>query len=175
MNKLIALCGASLLFATGSAVAAAAQTKQPTVLDAVVACRMKTGEAERLACYDAAAAQIETAVRTGSVTVVDRAEVRRVRRSLFGFSIPDIPFFGRDRDGEEEVKEYTATVRSASADRYNKWTVTLEDGAVWRTTEPLRGFREPRKGAAVTLRKGALGGYWISVGGDLAVRAIRLR
>lgn len=173
MNKLIALCGASLLFATGSAVAAAAQTKQPTVLDAVVACRMKTGEAERLACYDAAAAQVETAVRTGSVTVVDRAEVRRVRRSLFGFSIPDIPFFGRD--GEEELKEFTATVRSASADPYNKWTVALEDGAVWRTTEPLRGFREPRKGATVRLRKGTLGGYWLSVGGDLDVRAIRLR
>lgn len=175
MNKLIAMCGASLLFATGPAVAAAAQSKQPTVLDAVLACRTKTIEAERLACYDAAASRADAAVRSGSVAVVDRAEVRRVRRSLFGFSIPDIPFLGGGRGGQEELKEFTATVRSGSADRYNKWTFVLEDGAVWRTTEPLQGLREPKKGATVKLSKGTLGGYWLSVAGDQEVRALRVR
>lgn len=174
MNNLIALCGASLLLLTASNVAAAGQTRQPAALDALLACRMKTATADRLACYDSAAAKVETEIRTGSVTVVDRTEVRRVRRSLFGFSIPDLPLFGRNGEAEE-TKELTATVQSGSADGFNKWTVALDNGAVWRTTEPLKGFRKPQKGATVTLRKGLLNGYWLSVSGDRDVRAIRVR
>ncbi len=174
MTRLIALCGASLLLAAGPATAAAAQTRQPAAVEALLACRTKAGEAPRLACYDAAAAQIDQAVQSGSIAVVDRSEVRRMRRSLFGFSIPDIPFLGGGRNGQQ-VKELTATVKSARSEGYNKWIVTLEDGAVWRTTEPLKGFQTPRKGATVTLTKGTLGGYWIVVGNGRPARALRVR
>lgn len=174
MTRLIALFGATLLLAAGSAAAAVAQTRQPAEIEALLACRTKAGEAERLACYDSAVAQIDQAVRSGNVAVVDGTEVRRVRRSLFGFSIPDFPFLG-GKDGKEEVRELTATVQSASLDGFRKLTVTLANGAVWRTTEPLKGFRNPGRGSTVTLRKGALGGYWLTVANGRPVRAMRVR
>jgi hypothetical protein len=176
MIRLIALCGASLLLAAGPATAAAAQTRQPPQVEALLACRANTNETARLACFDAAVAQMDQAVRSGSVTVVDRTEVRRMRRSLFGFSIPDIPFLGGgDRDGAEEAKELTAKIQSARSEGYNKWTLTLEGGAVWRTTEALRGFQTPKSGATVTLTKGALGSYWLQVGNGRPTKAMRVR
>lgn len=176
MLRLIALCSASLLLAAaGPAAGAAAQSRPPAQLEALLACRANTNEAQRLACYDAAVAQMDQAVRSGSVTVVDRTEVRRMRRSLFGFSIPDIPLLGGGRDEPEEAKQITAKVRSARSEGYNKWTLTLDNGAVWRTTEALRGFATPKSGATVTLTKGALGSYWLQVGNGRPAKAMRVR
>ncbi len=175
MIRLIVLCGTSLLLAAGPAASATAQTRQPAQVQALLACRANANEAQRLACYDAAVTQMEQAVRSGSVAVIDRSEVRRMRRSLFGFSIPDIPFLGGGREGEEEFKEITAKVQSARSQGYDKWTVTLDNGAVWRTTEALKTFEPPKAGATVTVTKGALGGYWMKVDNSRPAKALRVR
>lgn len=176
MIRLIAPCGMALLLAAGPAAATAEPKRQPAAVEALLACRAEAREAQRLACFDATVAQMDQAVRSGSLTVVDRTEVRRIRRSLFGFSIPDIPFLDGGRGGDEkEVRELTGKVRSARSEGYNKWIVTMEDGAVWRTTEPVKGFKTPRPGATVTLTKGALGGYWLTLGNGRPTRALRVR
>ncbi len=176
MIRLITVCGASLLLAAAPATAAAAQTRQPAQVEALLACRANPNEAQRLACYDTAVAQMDQAVRSGSLAIADRTEMKRMRRSLFGFSIPDIPFLGGGgRDGAEEAKELTAKIQSARSEGYDKWTVTLDNGAVWRTTEPLKGFQTPKPGATVTLTKGTLGGYWFTLEKGRPTRALRVR
>ncbi len=49
----------------------------------------------------------------------------------------------------------------------------MDDGAVWRTTEPLP--RDPRVGMAVHIKRGALGNYFIRVGTMRIVTASRIR
>ena len=151
-----------------------ASDEQPAVLSDLAACRAITVDAGRLACFDRNVERLTTLVASRDVVVMDREEVRKTRRSLFGFSFPDLPLFGKNRDSgqEEEISEITARVQSASVDGFGKYTVRLEDGAVWRTTEPAK--KAPKAGGEVTLKKAALGSYMMRVSGARGVRAVRV-
>lgn len=173
MKSFVLLGGVCLMASAMPARAAAEERPRPAIVSALLECKKHAVESQRLACYDAAVAQVEQALGTGRVVVVDQTEMRRMRRSLFGLNIPKIPLLsGND---SEEPEELTATIQAASADRFNKWTLILENGAIWRTTQALKGFPEPRAGGTVKLRRGTMGGYWLTVGNGRAVRAVRER
>src|SRR6185437_16505263 len=80
------------------AVAAAAKEKPAPspLVSAIDRCRQIADPMQRLACYDAAAGALVQATNSGAVAVVDENEVKKVRHSLFGFSLPKIPFFSGD-------------------------------------------------------------------------------
>jgi hypothetical protein len=92
----------------------------------------------RLRCYDQTAAALTEAAASGKVVLVDQEDVRKTRRSLFGFSLPKIPFFSGDSSADEAQEELTAKIASASSIGNGKYRMRLEDGAVWDTTEALR-------------------------------------
>lgn len=147
--------------------------REPDILRDVAACRAVASTSARLACYDRQVARMESLVDSRQVVVLDRAEIQKTRRGLFGFNIPDLSFFKRSgKDIPEEVNEITARVASASADGYGKYTVRLQDGAIWRTTEPVR--TPPVAGGEVTIRRAALGSYMMRVGKTRGVRALRV-
>lgn len=173
MRNLVRNGAGALLLAALSPAAHAAETEP--VAAAVVECRTQSDESARLRCYDAAVGELAAAMTAGDVVLVDRQGMRETRRSLFGLSLPKLPFFRGDDSQEEEVDEIEAKIQSASVDRQNKWTVVLDSGAVWRTTEPSRGFKQPEPGKAVTLKKGTMGGYWLRLEGERALRALRVR
>lgn len=153
--------------------AAAAEAPSSPIVDAVVKCRTVTADAERLACYDKAAGGLAKATEEGSIAVVSREDVRKTRRSLFGFTLPKLPFFSGDDSGkEEQPEEIETTVKTARATRDGNFTVVMADDAVWRTTEPLR--KMPKAGDKVKIKKAALGSYFLSVGGLRGVRAMRV-
>lgn len=165
--------------ACGWASGAAAQDSAARVLRPFSECRSLTEDAARLACFDRAAAALETAVKEKEVTIVDRADVQRARRSLFGFTLPRIDLFGGDanraeRREQEAFTEINSTVASARTVQNNRVEIRLaEDGdAVWRTTDPMPF--PPRAGDAIRIRQGALGNYFIRVGGK-SVRGMRVR
>ncbi|HEY0628432.1 MAG TPA: hypothetical protein VGD23_03800, partial [Sphingomicrobium sp.] len=87
--------------------AAASQDKKPAQtppqVNALLACRNVTDSAERLACYDKAAATISDAVAKQDLVVFDREGVRKTKRGLFGFSIPNLGVF--DDDDQVEIKQ----------------------------------------------------------------------
>ena len=149
---------------------------------ALTECRAITADTARLACFDRAAAALAAAVEAKDVAIVDRQEIRRARRSLFGFALPSFSFLGGDDRGgaqdadparEAEFQEINSTVKSARASgSYGRFDITLDDGAVWQNTETLRVA--PRSGAAVRIRRAAMGSYFLRVDG-ISVRAIRLR
>ena len=163
--------GGAGLAALATPVAAQRTGGASPLVDAVVACRTETGEARRLACFDRAAAALGAASGRGELVVLGREDVRRTRRSLFGFNLPDAPLFG-GRIKDEPVREIEAVIKGVRGDGYGRYTITLEDGAVWRTTEAGRGT--PRPGASVLIRRAALGSYFMSVGGRAGVRALRV-
>lgn len=166
---LVALSAATMAEAAPRAAAAASSS----LMTALVACRAETDDAKRLACYDDAAGKLADATAKGDVKVVTRDDVRATRRSLFGFELPKVPFFTGDDSANEVPIEMDAVVRSVRDDGYSKFTLTMESGAVWSTTEPLP--RDPKPGAKVKLKRGALGSYFMMVNGGRSVRAMRVR
>ena len=85
--------------------AAETTVNRPKVYSDIVACRALADAAARLQCYDAASKSLEEATESRQVVLLDQGEVRKTKRSLFGFSLPKIPFFGEsDEEQDEEYK-----------------------------------------------------------------------
>lgn len=171
----------------GAAVAAQAAPRKSAVsasgervVKSFTACRAIAAADERLACFDKAAAALESAVESKTVTILDRTDVQKTRRSLFGFTLPRFGIFGDDDEDEADEKERRAfteintTVASARQSGYGRYDIRLADetGAVWQTTEPLPDT--PKAGSKIRIRKGTIGSYFINVDGR-TVRGIRIR
>lgn len=181
-----AACLAILGVAT-AAIAAAVPGGTREALQPLLSCRAETDAAARLACYDKAADALKAATERRDIVVVDKAEVQKARRSLFGFAIPSLKLFGADdragdqrRSGDRrgptgidaEVDEVATSVRSARQDRDGLWIITMEDGAVWHQTGGTLAVT-PKAGSAVTIRRAALGSYFLRVGRAPGVKARR--
>jgi hypothetical protein len=159
MRHYLFAISAMLLAATS---AHAKDEKPPKVYDDLVACRAIAGDAERLACFDKAATEMETARAEKQLVVLDRSAVQKTRRSLFGFSLPDLPFFDGDDSDEEEVKEIVTTFATVRELGMGKWQFTVPDGGTWQSTEALTSI--PKVGQSITIKKGIAGGYMLKIG-----------
>lgn len=164
------------------ATSASAQTggsSGAAVIDAVKACRAIAAADQRLACFDKATAALDSAIQAHDITVMDKQEVRRTRRSLFGFAVPNIPLFGGGSSGSShdeasaEVTELDTLVTAIRSVGYDKYDITTTEGAVWRTTDPL-DF-PPKAGAKMHIKKGAIGNYFLKFDSGKAVRSSRVR
>ncbi|MFZ5718966.1 MAG: hypothetical protein ACOY5Y_05795 [Pseudomonadota bacterium] len=164
------------LLAVGVAAPAAAQPKPPeraAIVQGLVDCRKLTDDAQRLACYDQAAAALDQAEAKGDVVIVDREQARQVRRQAFGFSMPSISLFERG-ETQEAIENVAATVRAARQNGAGKWVVELDDGAVWVQVDANELHRDPRAGMPVKIRQAAMGSYLMSIGGQRGFRARRV-
>jgi hypothetical protein len=166
------IAAAALVALPGIAVSQDRDGPSPLV-EALSKCLAIVGDAERLACHDAAARRLVDASRRREVVVVDKEEVKKTRRSLFGFSLPRIGLFGnKGPDSGEEIDEVEVAIKSAAPARNGYMSFTLEDGARWTTTEPWMS-RGPKAGEKLTIKKAAFGGYFVKLSGTRAVRAMR--
>jgi hypothetical protein len=164
---------AACLLTTAAGAQGNAEVTSAELFDALAACKKVAGASERLACYDAASSRLAEAVERKDLVVLDRAEIRRTRRSLFGMTLPRVPLFRGD--GGEESDELTAKIASASSIGMGKWQFRLEDGAVWQTVESKPSLRDPRAGQEVVIKKGSLGNYFIRFNGQMGVRGLRVK
>ncbi len=174
--RLIAAVAACLTF--GATNLAEAKQKnnaaQSPLVQALETCRLHSDDGAKLRCYEAAAGAMTSAAAEGTIVIVDQQDLSQARRSLFGFSLPKLPFFRGDRSAEDAPDELTANITSARALGYGKWQVKLEDGALWETTEASSMISDPRSGNEVTIKRGALGGYMMRIAGQRALRAKRV-
>ncbi|TKD51332.1 hypothetical protein [Sphingomonas baiyangensis] len=172
---------AMLAIAFAVTVAPQAQTVTPQSdaqgLRALAACRAIAAPDERLACYDKEAIALEQAVASGDLVALDREEVRKTRRSLFGFNLPAIRLFSRRDDrpaGEQEaVDQLAGVIKSARQLPRGKWQIELEDGAVWTQVDTKKLTIDPRSGHKIEIRRAALGSYLANVNGQTAIRVQR--
>ena len=91
----------------------------------VTACRSIANSAARLACYDGSVAKLADASDKKDVVVLDRAEVQKTKRSLFGFDLPRLPFFdnagdSKDKKASDEFAQIEARITSASPERHRR-------------------------------------------------------
>ena len=121
--------------------------KRPEAFEKLVGCRAVADPGARLACYDAQVERLDAAERNSEVVVLDKAEVRKARRGLFGFAIPDLGIFGgrkSEAEDKEEITEIESTIKSAGINRAGKWSFVIEDGARWVQTDTARVSARPR-------------------------------
>ncbi len=163
------------LAAAGPADAVQSGRTLPPTLVAIEACRALADSALRLACFDVSTKRLVEAERTGDVSVVDRSQLRRARRSLFGLSMPKLPFFAGDRSAEDDKDELDSTITSAQQIGYGKYQLVIADGgATWRTTEAFTTMRDPKKGDKIVIKRGPLGSYMLRISGQRGVKGIRV-
>lgn len=168
----MALAGAALTLVL--APPALAQDKRAAQFQKMLDCRTVADSTARLACYDAAAGALDQAEKAGDIVVVDRDQARAARRQAFGFSLPSLSMFERG-ETKEELENLSTVAKRAYRGGDNKWRVELEDGAVWAQTdnEPLP--RGAKAGSKIELRTTTMGGYFMKIDGQRAVRAQRVK
>lgn len=173
MRAAIVITGLCLV--SGPAVAQDQGGPAQAVVDAIDACRSIGDDDERLACFDRAANQLNTAIASKEIIILDRAETRKARRSLFGFTLPRLRLFGNETDEESEaIREINATIASAAPTGQGLWRITLSEGGVWQTTEADSAIIA-RAGQPVRIRAGALGSYFARFSNGRSVRARRVQ
>ena len=152
---------------------AQAPAGRPEAFEALVKCRAIAEDAARLRCFDQAAAALQQAAERRDIVMVDRAQVRQTRRSLFGIEGLRLPFFGGGDEKGEEVTQIDGVVASASQVGYGRWIVHLEDGSTWVQVDDNVIAVWPKAGQKVVVRRAALGSYMMRVNGQPGVRVER--
>jgi hypothetical protein len=165
------MAAGALLLAAGPALAA---DEKAASFQAVLDCRKLTDDVQRLACFDKAAASLETAEKAGDVVVVSREQARATRRQAFGFTLPSLDIFNRG-EKEEALDRLEAKVVSASQDGNGKWHIEIEGGAWWVQTDNQPLSRRPKEGSRAAVRKAAMGSYFMNLDGQTAIRVRRER
>jgi hypothetical protein len=158
--------------------AAAPQPPVAKQITALQACRTKADAAERVACYDKAVDDLTIATASQDLVVVERADVHKARKGLFGFTMPRIGFLaGRDGNAEDEADaaRFEGKIVSVRSLSQGGWQFTVEGGAVWMTLETSFSFRMPAPDRVVLIERGALGSYSARVGNGGWVRVKRLQ
>lgn len=168
--------GASVfVFFVAQASALAAQpaaSQPPAAIGRVVACSSLTDPEQRLACFDREVAAMNQAQRSGDLVAMDRAQVRKTRRSLFGLSLPDLGIFGDDtEDGPSEIM---TTIKAVGQDLKGGWVLTLAEGGRWVQIDQRQLVIDPAPGQKVRVRRAALGSYLMNIDGQTAIRVKRV-
>jgi hypothetical protein len=165
-----------LMAAFGAASGAGAAPKTPgraQIVERLSACRQIQDATERLTCYDAAAAALDQAEKSGEVVVADRAQIHEVKRQAFGLNFSQaLTVFDRG-DKPDQIEEVTLTVAKVGTDENNRWVLTMDDGQVWRQTDDAPLAKDPKKGSQALITRGSLGSFFVKVDGQPSFRAHR--
>lgn len=144
----------------------------PAQITRLLGCRALTGAAERLACFDRESAVVGTAVQRQELVVFDREAVTKTRRSLFGFSVPDLGIFG-DKD-TDSVKQIESVLAASGSNRDGGYTFTLADGSRWNQIDDRPLSRDPKRGDKVVVKRATLGSFILTIAGNPGVKVKRI-
>jgi hypothetical protein len=156
---------------------AAAQEEAPKPpLSDLYACTTLAEDAARLACFDQSVGALAAAERGGRFVTLDTLGAEKLEREAFGFAMPSLnlllPSIATP-SSEPATKEISAVITRVGG-RDGKGAFYLDNGQVWTPTETVSS-RGAKVGAAVTVRRAALGSYLMSFGSGAAVRVRRVQ
>ncbi len=147
---------------------------RPKLFEDVVACKLIESPEQRLACYDEKVVTLDQAQKSKEIVLVDKTGIKEAKRGLFGFTLPKIGIFSDDDDNENEITEIEAIAKSASTLEDGKWYIVLEDGARWQQIDNKTINRKPQSGLKVSIRKAAMGSYFVNIDDGPAIRMKRI-
>jgi hypothetical protein len=139
----------------------------------LIACQSIKDSAQRLACYDREVAGVSSASASGELVVMDKEQVRKTRRSLFGLTLPDLGVFGGDSlPGDADTLE--TTIRGAKEGPDGKWWFNLAEGGTWVQLDSRDFILDPAPGQPVRIKRGALGSYIMNVNKQTGIKVHRV-
>ncbi|QSB44546.1 hypothetical protein IDJ81_14840 [Tsuneonella flava] len=148
-------------------------------LEALRVCQNETAAEARLACFDKAVRTLLAADEQGDLRIVDREDVRKTRRSLFGFGLPDFGIFksrsDKDKEDEQQFEQLETTITSVGGSRSRGYLLTTEEGAVWSLSQVPNRLMTPKAGQKVEIKKGALSSYFLRINGQPGVKGKRVQ
>lgn len=146
---------------------------QPDYVENLKACQQITDDAARLACFDNAVGAIIAANDAGDVQVIDKEDVRQTRRSLFGFTLPNIGLFGGG-DDDEASELFETTIESVRYLPRNSARFTTAEGAVWELNNIPSRLRRIESGDRVVFKKASLGYFFVRIEGQTGIKGRRV-
>jgi hypothetical protein len=145
------------------------------LIEGLRSCRAIAGMEERAACYDTKAGALLGAVDAGDLRLVDREQLRRTKRQLFGITMPDIDILKGDGKDVEELSDlFETTVASGRQMGPATWRFTTAEGAVWEINNPPRKIAPITQGDKVVFKKASLGYYFIRINGQAGIKGRRI-
>ena len=150
---------------------------RPEIFRKLIDCRAIADSAARLACFDTNVAKLDEAESRSEVVIVDKAQVKKAKRSLFGLTLPNLGIFGGGQDenseaAKQEDETIETTVKSAYVNSAGKVTVIIDDGSKWVQID-TREVRTPKPGQPIRIRRAALGSFLANLNGQIAIRMRR--
>ncbi|KTE05498.1 hypothetical protein [Sphingopyxis sp. H115] len=177
MLQLSSRFAVALVLLAGAAVPVAAKEKapmpRPAQIQQLYDCREISDAAARLACFDREVGELQAADTQREITFADKETVKKTRRGLFGFDLPDLGIFGGD--DEDKVKSVETTVASASNTPNGGYRIEMADGSVWVQIDNNRMPLAPRPGQKILIKTASLGTYFLSLEGRPSIRVRRER
>lgn len=170
---LLAVLAVSALPGAAVAQKKTAPVPVPPVFNRVVACSAIADSAQRLACYDKEVPAMASAQKSGDFVAMDKAQVRKTRRSLFGLALPDLGIFGDDSD--DAVASIETKIKSLRTTPRGKYIFTLVEGGNWEQLDSRTFIVDPKPGHTIKIRRAALGSYLANVNGEIAIRVRRVQ
>ena len=161
----------------GVSATAGAQASSPgsqPIVDRLLACRSVTVPAARLECFDRESKGLSGAIQRRDLALIDRDDLERSRRTMFGFTSPDHKMMERAiRRPAAAPLNHDGVVRSVSALTFGHYAITLADGAVWRNVDLLDS--SPPVGVPVHIDRTPFGAYLLKMPNFTGVHAVRMR
>lgn len=173
MRKYLIVAGSiGALIGIGAFAKPLPDTGTPIQVRALLACRSVADSNQRLACYDKAAQTFAEAVGKKEVVVIDKARATEARKSLFGFSVPNLgALFG---GGGEEISQIQGTVEKVMENGDGTLVITLADGSTWSQIDDTPVALPPRRGDKIVIKRGTLGSYFVKIGSQPGYKAKRI-
>lgn len=114
------------------------------------------------------------AQQSGDLVAMDRQQVRKTRRSLFGLALPDLGVFG-DSESEDGNSTIETTIKSVRETPDSKWIFDLAEGGRWVQLDTRNFIVDPAPGQPIRIRRAAMGSYLANVNKQVAIRVRRVQ
>lgn len=177
--RALGLSAAGLATLCASAMAiGAAPDKRNAAIRPLLDCRKIADTTERLACFDRESATLDAADAKNEIAVMDKEDVKKTQRSLFGLSLPKLPFLSggddeKDTPDSAKLDEIESKIVSARPLKSGEWLITLEDGASWQTVEAMP-YGKPAPNQSIVIKRAAFGSYKGSINKWIPVKMKRV-
>ncbi len=141
---------------------------------AILRCAAQQDETAQLACYNQIAARLKTgAAAEAPVAPAPAAPppARRVIGSVADFGLESVPF---DTTGPVKRAQITAKVAKVSYNFFHIFTVTLDNGQVWRQMDSDSSIAQFKtdKPEVVTISRGFLDSFHLTIQGRWGTYAV---
>lgn len=152
---------------------------QPNLADQIAVCAQIGKKNARLECYDSVAQAVgqpaQREVPSSQPTPPPPPTTSAATPQPQGLGAEQVTRRTRETSESRSSTESEAVVIASRDTGQGLWQLQMADGALWRMTERVAGFRPPSANGTVTIRRGALGSYMMKVGRQGAVRVMRVQ